>query len=75
MYRSAVPYFYTVACHNGTQGLDVASSKGLGMSNSSKHGCLFSTYSTLASSRSHSSAAAAAGGPKKKSRLEQLVDW
>eukprot|EP00752_Nemacystus_decipiens_P009068 g8096.t1 len=63
-----------VDCHisviDGCQGLDVASSMGLGMSKSSKHGCLFSTYSTLASSRSHTP-----GGSTKKSRLDQLVDW
>ncbi|CAB1101796.1 unnamed protein product [Ectocarpus sp. CCAP 1310/34] len=49
------------------KGLDAASSKGLGMSSSSKHGCLFSTYSTLASGRSN-----AVG---KKTRLDQLIDW
>ncbi|CAN0259794.1 unnamed protein product [Ectocarpus sp. 6 AP-2014] len=60
-----------VGCHinviDGCQGLDAASSKGLGMSSSSKHGCLFSTYSTLASGRPN-----AVG---KKTRLEQLIDW
>ncbi|CAM9697870.1 unnamed protein product [Sphacelaria rigidula] len=37
-----------VGCHisviDGCQGLDSASSKGLGMSKDAKHGCLFSTY-------------------------------
>ncbi|CAN0020567.1 unnamed protein product [Pylaiella littoralis] len=60
-----------VGCHvsviDGCQGLDAASSKGLGMSKASKHGCLFSTYSTLAGGRSN------VGG--KNSRLDQLVDW
>lgn len=54
-------------CGACMQGLDAASSQGLGMSKSAKHGCLFSTYSTLASGRSN-----AVG---KKTRLEQLVDW
>ncbi|CAM9938090.1 unnamed protein product, partial [Hapterophycus canaliculatus] len=66
-----------VGCHisviDGCQGLDAASSKGLGMSSSSKHGCLFSTYSTLASSRSHSGGKSNASS--RKSRLEQLADW
>ncbi|CAM9618424.1 unnamed protein product [Scytosiphon promiscuus] len=70
-----------VGCHisviDGCQGLDAASSKGLGMSSSSKHGCLFSTYSTLASSRSNAGGKTGgkSGGSSKKSRLEQLADW
>lgn len=61
------------SCTPCMQGLDAASSKGLGMSSSSKHGCLFSTYSTLASSRSN--AGGKGSGSSKKSRLEQLADW